>query len=135
MAKRGTIDLMEGLTLAVRRVATTAIPSCRAAYAAPIRIWASDLKAGSTAIWASRAGRGFPGQSQVRRGHHIGRRLLFLVLAGQLAIDPAERMESRDDDGKGAVDDRNGSTCSHGLEPVAAPLPPPSRKLAPQFAF
>lgn len=135
-AKRGSITLMEGLTLATWRAAATAIPACRAAYAAPIRTWAADPKTRPTDIWASRepVAKDLAGAKPIMVAVWDGGYDPALF-GGQLAIDPAEPMNGRDDDGNGVADDWNGPTYGHRLEPMAAPLPLPSRELAPQLAF
>jgi subtilisin family serine protease len=61
------------------------------------------------------------------------------MFPGQLAHDPAEPLDGRDNDGNGVVDDANGPTYDVALRPRAAAIMPPTRflqaRLAAQMAY
>jgi subtilisin family serine protease len=136
VAARGGANLVEGLQLALYRLAATMLPPCRDAYSGAIRRWIALPTSQPTDIWAARQ----PAASVFAAAKPVTVAIWDsgydpALFGGQLAIDPAEPLDGRDNDGNGVVDDWNGPTYGYRLEPIAAPLPPPSRELAPQLAF
>ena len=135
-AKRGGVTLIEGLQLAGWRAAATTVPMCRAAFAGAVRAWAADPRTRPVDVWTARE----PGAALLAGAKPVAVAVWDggydpALFGGQLAVDPAEPLDGRDNDGNGVVDDWNGPTYGYRLEPMAAPLPPPSPELAPQLAF
>lgn len=134
VAGQGGVSLLEGLDLARRRVTATVLPPCRAAIGDALRGWLADSRHASVEIWSARepASGVFAGAAPVvvavwDSGYDPA------LFPGQLAIDPAEPLDGRDNDGNGVVDDWNGPTFGYRLDPIAAPLPPLSPMLAGQY--
>lgn len=128
------VTLLQGLNLARSRATAEIVPACRNEVGTALRSWLLDPRHAGTEIWAARqpASADFAGAVPVvvavwDSGYDT------TLFPGQLAIDPAEPLDGRDNDGNGVVDDWNGPTFDYHLQPLAAPLPPPSPLLAKQL--
>lgn len=134
--KRGGITLLEGMRLANWRMQIEALPPCRNEYAAVIRTWLGAPGNEPVDIWAARE----PAPSQFANAGPVTVAVWdggidTTLFGGQLARDPVEPLDVRDNDGNGVVDDWAGPTFGNRLEPISTPLAPPSFELAKQFAF
>lgn len=133
-AKQGGITLQQGLDLARRRATVSLLTPCRTELSAALRAWLSDPSHAPAEIWSGRQPP-IDNLSQARpvvvaiwdSGYDTS------LFPGQLAIDPAEPLDGRDNDGNGVVDDWNGPTFDYRLSPIASALPPPSPLLASQL--
>jgi subtilisin family serine protease len=133
-ATQGGVTLLQGLDLARRRATAAFLPPCRTTIADLLRAWLSDPRHASTEIWTARE----PAAADLERATPVTVAIWDSgydpsLFPGQLAIDPAEPLDGRDNDGNGVIDDWNGPTFDYHLRPLAAPLPPPSPLLAGQL--
>lgn len=130
------ITVLQGLDLANWRVQATILPPCRTAYSAAMRAWLAEPRNRPTDIWTHREPEPklLAGAKPVVVAVWDGG-LDPSLFPGQLAIDPAEPMDGRDNDGNGVADDWNGPTYGNHMEPAPAPLAPISNELAKQLAF
>lgn len=130
------ITVLQGLDLANWRVQATILPPCRTAYSAAMRAWLAEPRNRPTDIWTRRQPEPklFAGAKPVVVAVWDGG-LDPPLFPAQLAIDPAEPMDGRDNDGNGVADDWNGPTYGNRMEPAPAPLAPVSNELAKQLAF
>jgi len=134
--EKQSINLMTGLRLARFRASTDLISSCRVAFTGAVRAWAADPKNSPQDIWAARE----PDQSVFAGATPVTVAVWDggydpALFPGQLAIDPSEPLDGKDNDGNGVVDDWNGPTYDYHSRPISAPYPPASPKLASQLAF
>jgi subtilisin family serine protease len=133
-AKQGGITLLQGLDLARRRATATFVPPCRSVISDALRAWLSDPRHRATEIWSAR-------EPAIAEFSHAAPVVVAIwdsgfdpnLFPGQLATDPAEPLDGRDNDGNGVIDDWNGPTFDYHLQPIAAPLPPLSPLLARQL--
>lgn len=112
------------------------VPPCRAPVAAALRAWANAPANRPVDIWAARepAAALFAAAAPVTAavwdtGMDDG------LFAGQMAIDPAEPLNGRDDDGNGVADDVHGPTFDYRAKPTPFPLAPLSAFLAPRLGL
>jgi len=135
-AARGSLTLLQGLTLAGWRMNTLSLPPCRDAIAGAMSRWVNAPEHQPVDIWAARdpAARAFEGARPVTVAVWDSGFDLTLF-ADRLAIDPAEPLDGVDNDGNGVVDDVNGPTFDYRLLPTRFPYPPLSEFLAPRLAF
>lgn len=135
-SEKQSIGLMDGLRLARFRANSDLLATCRPAFTAAVRAWASDPKNSPQDIWAAREPdkAALAGASPVTVAVWDGGYDPALF-GGQLAIDPSEPLDGQDNDGNGVIDDWNGPTYDYSLRPISTPYPPPSPELAPQLAF
>lgn len=130
----GGVSLIEGLGMARIRVASDLIPGCRDQLSAPLRSWLDDPANAEPNIWPEREppatvfGSAAPVTVAV---WDTG--LDYTIFAGQLALDPAEPLDGRDNDGNGVVDDTHGPTFDADLKPTQSPLQPLSDPLAERY--
>jgi subtilisin family serine protease len=133
-ARLGGISLLEGMTMARIRAATDLIPPCRDRLSAALRTWLDDPAHAEPNIWPERESpaAAFASAAPVTVAvWDTG--LDYTLFAGQLAIDPAEPLDGRDNDGNGVVDDVHGPTFDARLQPSPAPLQPLSEPLADRY--
>ena len=133
-AKQGGVTLSQGLDLARRRATATFLPACRTSVSDKLRAWLADPRHVRAQIWAGRE----PAAADLTRAAPVVVAVWDsgydpAIFPGQLAVDPAEPLDGRDNDGNGVVDDWNGPTFDYHLQPIAAPLPPLSPLLATQL--
>ena len=130
----GSVDLRDGLRLATYRSRIDQLVPCREAISAAIRSFAEAHQPRD--IWSARQpdAAALAGAKPVvvavwDSGIDTG------LFPGQLAIDPAEPIDGRDNDGNGLVDDWNGPTYDWHGNATLSPVKPASIELAPQLAF
>lgn len=125
----GSVDLMTGMQLAAWRMDALALPACRDAMAIATRLWLDAPEHAATDIWPARE----PGPLAAARpvtvavwesGYDAS------LFPGQLAVDAAEPVDGRDNDGNGVVDDHNGPTLHYTMAPMNGALAPPTPFLA-----
>lgn len=137
---RGGLNVLEAMNLARWRVTANAIPQCREQLGSVARRWIQAPGHQAIDIWPDRqpAAAEMTGASPVvvavwDRGYDA------TLFPGQLAYDPAEPLDGRDNDGNGVADDWNGPTYDVALRPASDTLQPPTRflqsRLATQMAF
>lgn len=133
--QRGSLDVLQGLTLASWRVGATMLPPCRAQLVAAGRAWLDAPANRPVDIWAARqpAAATFAGAKPVvvavwDSGYDA------TLFPGQLARDPAEAVDGRDNDGNGVVDDWNGPTYDVALRPRDGSIMPPTEFLRARMA-
>lgn len=133
-ARLGGAGFLEALTMVRVRAATDLIPPCRDQLSAPLRAWLDDPAHAEPNIWPEREppATAFAGAAPVTVAvWDTG--LDYTIFAGQLAADPAEPLDGRDNDGNGVVDDVHGPTFDARLQPSPAPLQPLSDALAARY--
>lgn len=130
-AATGSIDLIDGLYMARWRVIAERIPPCRAALTPLFQAWLNAPANRAANIWPAREpdarllAKAAPVTVAVwESGFDYG------LFPGQLALDPAEPLDGKDNDGNGVVDDVHGPTYDANFHPVAGELPPLSPFLA-----
>lgn len=133
---RGSIDLMQGMILAVWRMEALRLPPCREPITAALATWLKAPGHQAVDIWAARepAPELFAGAKPVTvavwdSGFDTN------LFADRLAIDPAEPLDGKDNDGNGVVDDVHGPTFDYKLKPTPLPFPALSDFLAPRLGF
>ncbi len=127
----GAIDVLQGLYMARWRVIAEQIPSCRVELGAVFRAWLDAPANRTIDIWPSRE----PDPGALAKAKPV---VVAVWESGfdpslfpdQLAIDPAEPLDGRDNDGNGVVDDVNGPTYDAHLRPASDRLPRLSSFLA-----
>jgi hypothetical protein len=126
-----SVSLREGLTLAVFRADAQLLPPCRTSWSGVLKTWLDDPAHRAVDIWPARqpAAAALTGARQVvvadwESGFD---QTLF---PGQLALDPAEPLDGRDNDGNGVIDDVHGPTFDPQLRPTAQTIAPLSPFLA-----
>ncbi len=132
-AGMGTFDI---LLLAIWRAESEGVPACREPLTRAFRAWLDAPETQPTDIWVAR---------QPKAGALTGARPVTVAVwdtgidlglfGDRLAIDPAEPLDGKDNDGNGVVDDVHGPTFDGRFLPSAAPLPLPSPALAPRLGF
>lgn len=140
VAQRGSLDTTQALWLAYFRAVAQSLPPCRAPLTAVARSWIDAPANRPVDIWPARqpAADSFAAAKPVVVAvwDHGFDATLF---PGQLAQDPAEPIDGRDNDGNGVVDDANGPTWDVRLMPRTAAMEPPTRwlqaRLASQMAY
>jgi subtilisin family serine protease len=131
-----SINLLDGLDIARTRMTAMMIVPCRDEIAAAWRAWIDDPAHRPADIWPER---------QPLAQTFAGARPVVVAIwdsgidaalfPGQMAIDPAEPLDGRDNDGNGVVDDVHGPTYDYWMRPDAHSFPAPSDFLAPRLAF
>lgn len=134
VAKQNGITLLQGLDLARRRATAEFLPPCRSELRNALHAWLADPRHRQDDVWSSRQ----PAASEFHRAKPVVVAIWnsgydTVLFPGQLAIDPSEPLDGRDNDGNGVIDDWNGPTFDYHLRPVASPMPPPSSLLARQL--
>lgn len=126
-----SVSLMNGMLLAHMAFEARLVPPCRAALRATMRRWIDDPSHRVADIWATRepAGallaRAAPVTVAVWEGGFDAD-----LFPGQIAFDPTEPLDGRDNDRNGVVDDAFGPTFDEHMRPTPARLSAPSRVLA-----
>ncbi|CAM3107188.1 S8 family serine peptidase [Sphingomonas antarctica] len=138
--QRGSLNVAQGLTLALWRVGATALPPCRAQFVAAGRAWLDAPANRPIDIWPQRQPEASafvtakPVVVAVWDSGYDG-----TLFPGQLAHDPAEPLDGRDNDGNGVADDWNGPTYDIALRPRTSSIMLPSKflrsRMAAQMAF
>lgn len=134
--ERGSITLLEGLRLAGWRMNLEQLPPCREQIANVMQSWLSNPAHQTADIWPDRD----LNPDQLRDALPVTVAIWDSgfdpdLFADRLAIDPAEPLDGRDNDGNGVIDDANGPTFDHRLMPTSSPYPPLSDVLASRYAF
>lgn len=133
---QGSIGVLDGMYMAIWRVIATQIPSCRPELSAAFKAWLDAPTNQPANIWPERE----PKAAELANAKPVVvavwesgfDRDLF---AGRLAIDPAEPLDGRDNDGNGVVDDSHGPTFDTHLRPTQDVLPPLSPFLAARWGL
>ncbi len=125
--ERGSLDVLQALRLAYFRVSATVIPPCRAQLTAAARVWIDTPANRPIDIWPERQ----PPAAAFVAAHPVTVAVWdsgfdMTLFPGQLARDPAEPMDGRDNDGNGDIDDTSGPTYDTALKPRASTIMPPS---------
>lgn len=135
-AAQKSLSMSAALTIARIRMEATLLPRCREALSAPIRAWLDDARTKPADIWPARAvpPAATAGAKPVtvavwEAGYDVS------IFPGQLAHDPAEPFDGRDNDRNGVVDDIFGPTYDPYLRPTARVNEPVSAALAPRLAL
>lgn len=137
---RGSLDLLRGLAIARWRVNSSFAEACRGPVVAAMQAWVQAPRNQPVDIWPAR---------QPNADALTGAKPVVVAIwdsgfdvsmfPGQLARDPAEPLDGRDNDGNGVVDDANGPTYNVALRPRAGSIMPPTRflqaRLAAQMAY
>jgi hypothetical protein len=128
---QGGIGVLDGMYMAYWRVLATELPDCRAPLTASFRAWLDAPANRPVDIWPAREpdAKLFAGAAPVtvavwESGFDPA------LFPGQRAIDPAEPLDGKDNDGNGVIDDAYGPTYDYHLRPTAGDLPPLSPFLA-----
>lgn len=138
--ERGSLNVLQAMNLVRWRVNATFLPPCRELLSAAARRWIDAPANQPVDIWPARqpTASAFAGAKPVvvavwDRGYDA------TLFPGQLARDPAEPLDGRDNDGNGVADDWNGPTYEVDLRPTAASMQLPTkflqRRLAIQMAL
>ena len=137
---RGSLDLSQVLYLAFFRMAAERLPACRTALEPVGRAWLAAPANQPVDIWPARQ----PAADAFANARPVvvavwDRGFDTTMFPGQLAIDPAEPLDGRDNDGNGVVDDTGGPTYDVGLRPQTSVMQEPTRflqaRLASQMAY
>ncbi len=137
---RGALDLFRALALARWRVNAATAAACRAPLAAAMRSWLDAPVNQPVDIWPARQ----PAAAAMADARPVVVAVWdsgfdVSMFPGQLAHDPAEPLDGRDNDGNGVIDDTNGPTYDVALRPRAGAIMPPTRflqaRLAAQMAY
>ncbi|MDV6330101.1 S8 family serine peptidase [Asticcacaulis sp. 201] len=128
---RGSVDILQGLLLATFRAQATYMPPCRAQIATALKTWLDAPANLPVDVWRARLPRPelFATSKPVtvaiwESGFDTS------LFPGQMAVDPAEPLDGKDNDGNGIVDDVNGPTYDYNIRPTQAALPVASPWLA-----
>ncbi len=136
----GSLNVLQALTLARFRVVATMLPPCRSALTAAGRAWLDAPANRAVDIWPARQ----PSEAVLARARPVVVAVWdsgydVMLFPGQLATDPAEPLDGRDNDGNGVADDWNGPTYDIQLRPRSGSIMPPTASLrarqAAQTAF
>lgn len=133
--QRGSLDVSQGLTLATWRVAATMLPPCRAQFTAAGRAWLDAPANKPVDIWPARQ----PEPAALADAKPVVVAVWdsgfdTTLFPGQLAHDPAEPLDGKDNDGNGVADDWNGPTYDYGLQPRMSPIMLPTKFLQSRMA-
>lgn len=133
---KGSLDLLQGLTLAYWRMEALSLPPCREPIAHVLSDWLNAPEHQARDIWADRA----VSASDISNPQPVVVAVWdsgfdTTLFADRLALDPAEPLDGRDNDGNGVVDDVHGPTFDYRLLPTAYPYPMPSSFLAPRLGL
>jgi subtilisin family serine protease len=125
----GSVDLLTGMILASWRMEALSLPPCRDAMASATQAWLDAPANAADDIWPAREPKAVPAAKPVtvavwESGYDAS------LFPGQLAFDPAEPADGRDNDGNGVVDDGNGPTFDYTMAPMTGSLAPPTPFLA-----
>lgn len=133
---QGKIDLLDAMILPLWRAEIALSIPCRDGVAAAWRDWVNDPAHIPRDIWPDR---------QPSAQAMAGARPVTVAIwdtgfdtdlfAGQMAVDPAEPLDGRDNDSNGVIDDIYGPSFGPMMEPSAHTVEPPSALLAPQLDF
>lgn len=125
----GSVDLLTGMVLASWRMEALSLPTCRDKMAAATQAWLDAPANAAVDIWPTRDPQVLPMSKPVtvavwESGYDAS------LFPGQLAVDPAEPADGRDNDGNGVADDVNGPTFDYTMAPMSGALAPPTPFLA-----
>lgn len=128
---QGGINVIAGLFLAKIAVEAKFIPPCREAMASALKRWIDEPAHRPVDIWPGRE----PRDADLADAQPVVVAVMEsgfdqVLFAGQLAYDPAEPLDGRDNDGNGVIDDAHGPTFDYHLRPTPDPTTPPSPALA-----
>lgn len=131
MKTRGGLDVLDALLLARIEAGLKGLPPCRDALVAAGRAWLDQPENQPVDIWPARE----PSTAQLRGAAPIivavwDSGLDSTLFPGQMAIDPAEPLDGRDNDGNGVVDDVHGPTYDHRLYPRSSAIQPATAALS-----
>lgn len=131
-----SINLLDGIDIARTRLLATLVTSCREELTAAWREWTSDPAHRPVDIWPERQ----PSPDLFRDATPATVAIWDSgidaeLFPGQMALDPAEPLDGRDNDGNGIVDDVHGPTFDYWMHPDSHALPPPSEALGRRLAF
>ena len=135
-AKTKSISLLDGLFLVRAAAITLHLPKCREEIVATYQAWLNKPENRPVDMWVARepnAG-AFASARPVNvaiwdSGIDLG------LFPDQLAIDPAEPLDGKDNDGNGVIDDAHGPTWDNQVRPTPHWLAPPSAFLAPRLSL
>jgi subtilisin family serine protease len=138
--QRGSLDLLRALAIARWRVNAVFAEACRRPVSAVMRAWLAAPANRPVDIWPTRQ----PDAAAMAEAKPVVVAIWdsgfdVSMFPGQLARDPAEPLDGRDNDGNGVIDDVNGPTYDVALRPRAGAIMPPTRflqaRLAAQMAY
>lgn len=134
--KTGGIDILDTMLLAIWRAGVEYIPPCRSRMTDAFRSWANDPANRPVDIWPARQ----PDPAAFARAAPVTVAIWdtgidTTMFAGQMAYDPAEPFDGKDNDGNGVVDDIYGPTYDFRGHPSHDDIAPPSAFLKPQLGF
>jgi subtilisin family serine protease len=138
--QRGSLNVVQALTLAWWRVGGTVLPPCRPQFIAAGRAWLDAPANKPVDVWPERQ----PDAAAFATAKPVVVAVWdsgfdTTLFPGQLARDPAEPVDGRDNDGNGVADDWNGPTYDHALKPRASAIMLPTKflqsRMAAQMAF
>lgn len=135
-AAQKSLSMSAALAIARIRMEATFLPRCRDALSRPIRAWLDDARTKPADIWPARAvpAAALAGAKPVtvavwEAGYDVS------IFPGQLAHDPAEPFDGKDNDRNGVVDDIFGPTYDPFLRPTARINEPVTAALANRLAL
>ncbi len=140
LKQRGSLNVLQALSLARFRVGATLLPPCRAEMTVAGRAWLDAPANRAVDIWPARQ----PDSASLAMAKPVVVAVWDsgydpTLFPGQLAADPAEPLDGRDNDGNGVADDWNGPTYDAYLRPRRGAIMPPTTslraRLAAQTAF
>lgn len=128
---QGSITVLQGLYMARWRVIAQMVPPCRELLQGVFRQWLDAPANRPVDIWPARE----PDPALLAQATPVVVAVWESgfdpsLFPGQLAIDPAEPLDGRDNDGNGVIDDVHGPTYDAHFRPVPDMLPPLSPFLA-----
>lgn len=133
---RGSIGVIDGMYMATWRVIAEQIPSCRPELSIAFKTWLDAPANQPVNIWPARE----PDPTMLAGAKPVVVAVWESgfdpsLFPGQRAIDPAEPLDGKDNDGNGIVDDSHGPTFDYNLRPTAHELPPLSPFLAARWGL